>query len=452
MTRYRAILPTLLAILIISGTTSRGTTAYAGKNATGDTMTADTVAADSADMTYADTTAADSLLPDSLAADSLPLTKAESLMRLLDNKMFGTSQVAVMAYDLTADTLIFAHNERQLMRPASTMKLLTAITALHNLGSSYRLATSLIADGNTATQNSGQQQNIFIGDIIVRGGMDPLFNTDDMHAFVDAIAQQHIDTIYGDIRADRSFKDTLLLGEGWCWDDDNPVLTPLPWNRKDTFVRKYRQMLQAQGITILPTSLIPTDSLGNPTVTTPPARRRTLCTRTHTIQQILIPMLKKSDNLYAEALFYHIAAQRRRPATRRHTADIMRRLIASLGLNPAHYRIADGSGLSLYNYQTAELQVKLLRFAYHSPDIYPHLYPALPVAGTDGTLKKRMRTQPTLDNVHAKTGSLTGISSLSGYLTSADGNTIAFAIINQGIMSATSAKRFQDNVCRILCR
>lgn len=169
MTRYRAILPTLLAILIISGTTSRGTTAYAGKNATGDTMTADTVAADSADMTYADTTAADSLLPDSLAADSLPLTKAESLIRLLDNKMFGTSQVAVMAYDLTADTLIFAHNERQLMRPASTMKLLTAITALHNLGSSYRLATSLIADGNTATQDNGLQQNIFIGDIIVRG-------------------------------------------------------------------------------------------------------------------------------------------------------------------------------------------------------------------------------------------------------------------------------------------
>ena len=407
MTQYKAIIPSAL-LLIILGTTFRGTAAYAGRD-----------------------TAADTLATDTLAADSLPLTKAERLALLLDNPMFQTSQVAVMAYDLTADTLIFAHNERQLMRPASTMKLLTAITALHHLGSSYRLATSLIADGATATRDTTQQDNIFVGDIIVKGGMDPLFNTDDMHAFVDAIAQQHIDTIYG---------------------DDNPVLTPLPWNRKDRFIEKYRSALAAQGIAVLPPSLIPSDSLGNPAVTARPATRRTLCIRTHTIQQILIPMLKRSDNLYAEALFYHIAAQRHRPATRRNATAVMRRLITSLKLTPAHYRIADGSGLSLYNYQTAELQIALLRFAYHSPDIFPHLYPALPVAGTDGTLKKRMRSAPTLDNVHAKTGTLAGISSLSGYLTAADGSTIAFAIINQGITSATAAKKFQDNVCRILCK
>ena len=443
MTQYKAIIPSALLIFIL-GTTFRGTAAYAGRDTAADTLATDTLA------TY--TLAADTLAADTLAADSLPLTKAERLALLLDNPMFQTSQVSVMAYDLTADTLIFAHNERQLMRPASTSTLLTAITALHHLGSSYRLATSLIADGATATRDTTQQDNIFVGDIIVKGGMDPLFNTDDMHAFVDAIAQQHIDTIYGDIRADRTFKDTLLLGEGWCWDDDNPVLTPLPWNRKDRFIEKYRSALAAQGIAVLPPSLIPSDSLGNPAVTARPATRRTLCIRTHTIQQILIPMLKRSDNLYAEALFYHIAAQRHRPATRRNATAVMRRLITSLKLNPAHYRIADGSGLSLYNYQTAELQIALLRFAYHSPDIFPHLYPALPVAGTDGTLKKRMRSAPTLDNVHAKTGTLAGISSLSGYLTAADGSTIAFAIINQGITSATAAKKFQDNVCRILCK
>ena len=57
-------------------------------------------------------------------------------------------------------------------------------------------------------------------------------------------------------------------------------------------------------------------------------------------------------------------------------------------------RIADGSGLSLYNYVSAELEVQLLRYAYNQPNIYNTLLPTLPIAGVDGTLKKRMRNTP----------------------------------------------------------
>ena len=77
--------------------------------------------------------------------------------------------------------------------------------------------------------------------------------------------------------------------------------------------------------------------------------------------------------------------------------------------------------------------------------------PSLPVAGVDGTLKSRMQKTLAQGNVRAKTGTLTGISSLAGYCTAPNGHELAFAIINQGILDKTSGKAFQDRVCQVLC-
>ena len=115
------------------------------------------------------------------------------------------------------------------------------------------------------------------------------------------------------------------------------------------------------------------------------------------------------------------------------------------------FRSADGSGLSLYNYISAELLVRLLRYAHNKEDIIGHLLPALPIAGVDGTLKKRMTEGNAYGNVTAKTGTVTGISSLAGYLTSADGRQLCFAIINQGVMRSQDGRAFQDRVCTVLC-
>jgi len=122
-----------------------------------------------------------------------------------------------------------------------------------------------------------------------------------------------------------------------------------------------------------------------------------------------------------------------------------------VGLNEKDYRIADGSGLSLYNYVSAELETRLLRYAWRNQRIYEHLYPSLPIAGVDGTLEKRMRKTAAEGNVRAKTGTLTGISSLAGYCLAANGHELAFCIINQGIMRNQSGKDFQDRVCQLLC-
>ena len=387
-----------------------------------------------------DVLAADTLLIDSVSPEQQSLPWPQSVVAGIDNllksDMFETSQVGMMVYDLDADSAIYCHNERQLMRPASTMKLLTAITAIDKLGGSYQFKTDLCYTGEVT-------DGTLSGNIYCVGGFDPRFNIDDMRAFVESIRKMGVDTIRGTIYADKSMKDEAQYGEGWCWDDDNPILSPLLVGRKDVFIDRFVQELREAGIVVdafTGQGRKPDDAF-------------CICRRFHTIDQVLMRMLKESDNLYAESMFYQIgAASGSQPATAHSARSVMNRRIEKVGLDPKRYNIADGSGLSLYNYVTAELEVRLLRYAFKNNNIYLHLHPSLPQAGTDGTLRKRMTSPFTQGNVYAKTGTLSGISSLAGYCTAANGHRLAFAIINQGLLHGRNGRSFQDRVCTILCQ
>ncbi len=389
---------------------------------------------DSLGVALADTTAADSI--EALGEPAWPDNVAGRIDRLLGNELFNRSQVGLMVYDLTADSAIYCHNERQLLRPASTMKVVTAIAAIDRLGGSFQFKTTLSYTGAI-------EDGVLNGDVYLVGGFDPRFNSDDMGSFVDGIRRMGIDTIRGRIVADKSMKDADMLGEGWCWDDDNPVLSPLLISRRDVFVKRFVDRLRDEGV------VVEADTVAG----RQPGGAYEVGTRTHTIDQVLMPMMKESDNLCAEALFYQLGASTgAHPATARDARTVVRRVVEKVGLKPSDYRIADGSGLSLYNYVTAELEVMLLRYAYQNTNIYMHLLPSLPVAGEDGTLRRRMRGTFTSGNVKAKTGSVTAISSLAGYCTAANGHVLCFAIINQGIRRGSEGRAFQDRVCEALCR
>ena len=387
----------------------------------------------------------DSLSVDSMSMDTLSvrsqtlpwhLAVKEELDHMLQADMFSTSQVGMMVYDLDADSVLYAHGERQLLRPASTMKVLTAIAAIDKLGGSYQFKTELCYTGEVSDRT-------LYGNIYCVGGFDPRFNNDDMRAFVEGVRKMGVDTIRGYIYADKSMKDSDLAGEGWCWDDDNPVLSPLLIGRKDLFVERFIRELSEAGIVVE----------ANISERQRPDDAFCIVSRFHTIDQVLMKMLKESDNLYAESMFYQLAAATgNRPAKASHAASVIERLITKVGLSPRRYRIADGSGLSLYNYLSAEVEVALLRYAFRNNNIYLHLHPALPEAGVDGTLRSRMKGTFTRGNVFAKTGTVTGISSLAGYCTAANGHRLAFSIINQGVMHASNARRFQDRVCTLLCQ
>lgn len=379
--------------------------------------------------------------PDTFQVDTIdvalpwPRNIQYRLDSLLRHPMFETSTVGLEVYDLTADSILYKVNEHQMLRPASTMKLLTAITAIDKLGGSYQFRTQLYYTGKV-------EDHTLTGDLYCVGGFDPRFNIDDMNAFVESIRHMGVDTIRGSIVADRSMKDADLLGEGWCWDDDNPPLSPLTIGRNTQFVDRFIRQLVDDGVVLdvrISDGTLPDSAFH-------------LCSRFHSIDQILLRMMKQSDNFYAEAMFYQLAAhQGHRPARAKDAAAIVKRLISKVGLGHRPYRIADGSGLSLYNYLSADLEVRLLRYAYRNSTVYLHLLPSLPVAGSDGTLRNRMRGSFAADNVKAKTGTLEGVSALAGYCTAANGHRLCFSIINQGVMHTSNARRFQDRVCNALC-
>ena len=380
-------------------------------------------------------------------ADSLPqglpwpLCIQQQLDSLCQLPLLETTQLGMMVYDLTADSALYRHGERQLLRPASTMKLLTAITALDLLDNEHQLRTSLYYTGQL-------DSNVVVGHLVCQGTMDPCFNDNDLDAFIDGLHYLGIDTVRGTIIADRSFKDDDLFGEGWCWDDDNPVLSPLLLNRKDQLVPQLMNRLRREGIVVEEQTTLPA-ALSMPKKTT----LHLVCNRSHSLQQVLQRMLKESDNLYAEAVFYQIAAAAgNHPARASQARSAVKRLLNRLGFPPEQLRVADGSGLSLYNYVTAEVETMMLRYAWKNEHIFNRLYPALPVASIDGTLKSRLSHHHTASNVHAKTGTLTGISSLAGYCTATNGHELAFSIINQGVLRAADGKAFQDAVCKVLCQ
>jgi D-alanyl-D-alanine carboxypeptidase/D-alanyl-D-alanine-endopeptidase (penicillin-binding protein 4) len=101
---------------------------------------------------------------------------------------------------------------------------------------------------------------------------------------------------------------------------------------------------------------------------------------------------------------------------------------------------------------SAELEVRMLRHAWQHADLFRQLNIVLPVAGVDGTLKTRMKKTAAERNVHAKTGSLSGISSLAGFCTAPNGHVLCFAIINQGVSRMSDGRQFQDQVCEAMCK
>ena len=367
-----------------------------------------------------------------LAQDNL----RQKLDSLLCDPLFETTQIGLMVYDLTADQPLFQFHERQLMRPASTMKVITAITALDRLGGDYMFCTRLCYTGNIS-------KGKLTGNLYCVGGFDPMVSVNDVKDMVARLYEMGVDTLRGHIYADISMKEPVEWGEGWCWDDDNPRLTPLSIGRQDTFTDCLMRELQNIGI------VLQNVTIGEAVC---PANARLVCPCFHPIDKVLERMMKKSDNFFAEAVFYQIAASTGKPFCKATDAStIVRQLIRRIGLGSKSYRIADGSGLSLYNYVSAELETMLLRYAWRNTAIYEHLAPSLPIAGVDGTLEKRMRGTVAQGNVRAKTGTLTGISSLAGYCTAANGHQLCFSIINQGVLRGADGKSFQDRVCVALC-
>lgn len=354
------------------------------------------------------------------------------LGELLKDPSLQTTTLGLCIYNLTADTLVYAYGAERVLRPASTMKVITAVAALRELGGAFRYATSLRYTGAV-------EGDTLHGDLYLVGSMDPLFDHDDMLSLVSGLQRQGIRHVQGILYTDNSLKDTTQLGQGWCWDDNNPRLTPLLYQGQDRFVAQFMRKASEAGISL-------PELVANGVC---PPEATLVDVRHHTIDEVLRPVLKQSRNLHAETLFYHIGAKsgRRYPSYDAAQARITQWLTSLGNYHTHNLRVADGSGLSLYNYVTPRLLVDVLRYAYQRTNLYEHLTAALPIAGVDGTLSKRMASSSAHYRIQAKTGTLEGVISLAGYADASNGNRLAFAIITNGTLTPAATRRFHDNIC-----
>ncbi len=152
------------------------------------------------------------------------------------------------------------------------------------------------------------------------------------------------------------------------------------------------------------------------------------------LKNIIHFMLKKSDNLIANCLTKTISHHATgHPGSLSSGVDVIKKQLSSLvgaSLKQAH--IEDGAGLSRYNLLTPHQLLNLLVAIKQSSELNSILIPALPIAGKDGTLKYRMHILKKRQRLHAKTGTLTGVSNIAGYLNSRHhGNLIVVLMINQ---------------------
>ena len=170
--------------------------------------------------------------------------------------------------------------------------------------------------------------------------------------------------------------------------------------------------------------------------------------REHRLDSVLTYMNLVSDNLSAENVLKTMAAEKTGTAgSAAAGAEEVKRFLAGIGIDTARIVIADGSGVSRYNLTSAEALTTLLAAMRRRTDIYRTWYQTLPVAGVSGTMSGRMRGTRAQGNLRAKTGTLEGVSSLSGYVTTADGEELAFAILMQHFpLRAREYRRVQDRI------
>ncbi len=169
--------------------------------------------------------------------------------------------------------------------------------------------------------------------------------------------------------------------------------------------------------------------------------------RSPPLREILSVLLKVSQNLYAETLIKTLGK-----GTFSGGIKQVENILAQIDVAPQNFIIMDGSGLSRYNYVTPNGLLQLLN-KMHSDPQFEVFYNALAIAGVDGTLRSRLKGTPSENNVHAKTGSLSNVRSLSGYARTLDGELMAFVMIANNFSSPTeTVQSAQDAILQHLTR
>jgi D-alanyl-D-alanine carboxypeptidase/D-alanyl-D-alanine-endopeptidase (penicillin-binding protein 4) len=171
------------------------------------------------------------------------------------------------------------------------------------------------------------------------------------------------------------------------------------------------------------------------------------------LADLLTAMNVPSDNGIAEALLRSIPSAKGRPGTATEATGMIEGWLPEIGVRVQALRLCDGSGLSRLDLLTPRALVGVLRYAATHPERGGPLVASLPVAGSNGTLARRMKGTPAEGRIRAKTGSLWGASSLSGYVMDGQECVLTFSILmNNYRCDGAAARKLQDRACVAMVR
>lgn len=165
------------------------------------------------------------------------------------------------------------------------------------------------------------------------------------------------------------------------------------------------------------------------------------------IEDMVVDVNKFSNNFVAEMLTKNIAvANGSSVGTLSEGLKVIRSLMRTIGLDESSFELENPSGLTRKNKFTPRAMWRVLDYVKKDFRIYPEFLRSLPIAGIDGTLKKRMKGSVAERYVRAKTGLLTGVVSLAGFAGRSDGTVIPFVMMYNGNADAEQVRHFFDKI------
>lgn len=167
---------------------------------------------------------------------------------------------------------------------------------------------------------------------------------------------------------------------------------------------------------------------------------------------IVSRMMKESNNLSSECILKALGKKENGlPGNADSGITVIKSMLSSMGIKDKSYRIVDGSGLSTYNLLSPQIIVKVLKTIHDDFTIYPEYISALSIGGVDGTLKERLKDSQLVNRFRAKTGTMSGVSCLSGYIQTKKGKMLCFSVMINGFTGSSQPVRdAQDQMVKIM--
>jgi D-alanyl-D-alanine carboxypeptidase len=357
------------------------------------------------------------------------------------NKLPAGTRTGIMVYNpLTQDTLLRI-NHTASMIPASNTKLFTTSAALDLMGGDFLLSTKLLSD------DSNLDDGVINGNLYLKGLGNSIFTSDDLTDMTASLSTMGIIKITGDIVGDDTYFDDVYTRDDWIKDEKANVKLPaisalvLDRNRTRTIkkrrgrnrtyivnvenpplhaAKKLKETLEKNNIEVL----------GEASYYETPLTASLLIENSVELREVINLINKRSDNFLAECLFKTIGAVASgKQGNSFYSTQAILTFIKDNGIYSKGTAVVDGSGISRFDQVTPGAIIGLLEKMYFDINNFEDFYNSLSIAGVDGTLDDRMIGTLAENNFRGKTGTLNGVSSISGYLTTAGGEDFIVCII-----------------------